>query len=411
MKALKKLALVSAVSMISAGAFAMEAMDDESMSATTGQDGISILVSPGNKSITTLQALGVTNETINQIGQYANGTGGAADDVFTPAVQGVDLNGDGDFVDAGETAPVASFFTATGASDISKGLFLRQVVIHDDDGIGTNKNSGSLLIGSGALNDSTVVFAKGDAPIEINIDMVGDVSATVGNQSMLNVEIKTPTLAIKTGAVYVSNSNAAAAGIDKDGAASATGEVDGSSQDGGTGIKIANASEIVLGATTINIQLGSESQTLFGGAETAANPSAMILVAATITNGLVINNSSLIDAGGVITGGEIGMKSLKIVNNGGTDLDALVAVNVENTITDINPAYTGPGNNEGGLVVTLGGLGSKGVDGFFGTADDAGADVTITNTKLGSAANAKDLGDVQILGLQLGGTSLIIRGH
>ena len=47
MKMLKKLALVSAVSMISAGAFAMEAMDDESMAAATGQDGITIKVIPG----------------------------------------------------------------------------------------------------------------------------------------------------------------------------------------------------------------------------------------------------------------------------------------------------------------------------------------------------------------------------
>ena len=47
MKMLKKLALVSAISMISAGTFAMEAMDDESMAATTGQDGITILIAPG----------------------------------------------------------------------------------------------------------------------------------------------------------------------------------------------------------------------------------------------------------------------------------------------------------------------------------------------------------------------------
>ena len=46
MKMLKKLALVSAVSMISAGAFAMEAMDDESMASATGQDGITIKIVP-----------------------------------------------------------------------------------------------------------------------------------------------------------------------------------------------------------------------------------------------------------------------------------------------------------------------------------------------------------------------------
>jgi len=260
----------------------------------------------------------------------------------------------------------------------------------------------SMVIGDGSATGRTVVFAKGDAPIELNIDMVGDIDSVAGgNQSMLNVEIKTPTLAIKTGDIYVSNSNAAAAGISKDGATTAgSAEVDGSSQDGGTAIKIMNGMELVLGATTINVQLGSEAQTLFGGAASASNPTAMILVNATITGGVAINNSSLIDAGGAITGGSISMKSLKITNAGGTDLNALVAVNVEDNILHINPAYTGPAATEGGLVVTLGQLGTLA----------GGADVTITNQTLGSAT-AQDLGDIQILGLQLAGTSLIIRGH
>lgn len=411
MKALKKLALVSAVSMISAGAFAMEAMDDESMSSTTGQDGISILVSPGNKTVLQLQAMGVSNTTIDTLGQYSNGVDGLAG--------------------ANAADPDA-------ADNLVKGLFLNQVVIHDDDGIASNKNSGSLVIGRGAgavdLNhdgdfldaneapsgallaaDRTVVFAKGDQPIEINIDMVGDIDGvTAGNQSMLNVQIKTPQLAIKTGAMYVSNSNAAAADINKDGGATlGSAEVDGTSQDGGNPIKIANSMEIVLGSTTINVQLGSEAQTLFGGAESASNPSAMILVDAALVGGLAINNSSLDDAYGSIKGGSIAMKSLKINNAGGGDLNALVAVNVEDNLLDINPAYAGPAAAEGGLVVTLGGLGGKGGDGVFGTLDDTGVDVAINNTTLGNTAPgfAKDLGDVQILGLQLGGTNLIIRGH
>ena len=38
----KKLALVTAMFAATSGAYAMEAMDDESMSAATGQDGITI---------------------------------------------------------------------------------------------------------------------------------------------------------------------------------------------------------------------------------------------------------------------------------------------------------------------------------------------------------------------------------
>lgn len=392
MKMLKKLALVSAVSMISAGAFAMEAMDDESMASATGQDGITIMLSPATVARGSLQLLGVSTTTLDTVTPYSNGT------------------------DA----------TLGTVDDLYKGLSINQVVIHDDDGITTNKNSGSLVIGNGTAADSTVVFAKGDNPIIIDLDMVGDTSATAGNQSMLNVKITTPTLGIKVGAMYVSNSNASANGIDKDGAVVAGAEVDGTSQDGGTAIKISNAMEIVLGATTINIQLGSEAQTIYGGAEVGAvgnvfNPSAMILVDATIVGGLTINNSSLIDAGGLISGGTISMKSLSIKDAGGANLNALVGVNVEDVITETNAAYAGAGDTEGGLIVTLGGLGGKGVDGLYGprTAgvfnpagvnDDTGVDIAINNTVLGSAT-AQDLGDVQILGLKLGGTSLIIRGH
>jgi hypothetical protein len=51
MKGLKKLALATAVLAVSTGAFAMEAMQDEAMSNTTGQDGLSILQSGLNVNI------------------------------------------------------------------------------------------------------------------------------------------------------------------------------------------------------------------------------------------------------------------------------------------------------------------------------------------------------------------------
>lgn len=54
MKGLKKLVLASAIIAASSSAFAMQAMDDESMSATTGQDGITISMD------TNLSGLGIT---------------------------------------------------------------------------------------------------------------------------------------------------------------------------------------------------------------------------------------------------------------------------------------------------------------------------------------------------------------
>lgn len=46
MKGLKKLALASAVLAVSTGAFAMEALEDEALSATTGQAGLTITMAP-----------------------------------------------------------------------------------------------------------------------------------------------------------------------------------------------------------------------------------------------------------------------------------------------------------------------------------------------------------------------------
>jgi len=411
MKGLKKLALASAIAMTSAGAFAMEAVDDETLSAATGQDGITILVSPGTLSVAQLQALGVTNNTINAVGQFSNGAQtGAPAGVFTPGT------------------PDGSFDITT---DLSKGLSISQVVVHDDDGLnvrydgntasGTfgqylllsagagNRNSGALVIGGvGGAADSTVVFAKGDAPIVIDIDTIGlvtNAAAAAVDGAQLNVRITTPKLGIKLGAQYVANSNAAAAdnndsvtttGWTKDGAAGgalAGTDVDGTTLDGSTPVKIMNGMEVILGATSINIQLGQETVT-------AGTGGAMISVNATINGGLTINNLETLDQGGAIRGGGIYASSLSVADNAGTgDLNAVVYVNAEDNLNNINPALDADIAAGGGLVVTLASLGSA-----------TGIDLTLNDQKLG-ASTAAVMGDIQIKGLQLAGTSLIIRGH
>jgi len=359
MKALKKLALVSAVSMISAGAFAMEAMDDESMSAATGQDGITILVSPGTKTAAQLIALGVDETTV--------GSG----------VLNVDAT-----IDANN-------------NDTFKGLSITQTVIHDDDGFtvaqggsAATTNSGAIVIGDGSAADSTVVFADDANPIQIDIDAVGDHNgAAAGGGAMLNVKITTPTLAIKTGDIYVANSDAAADDIDADGAAAVdadTLDTDGTTHSGR--IKIMNGSEIVLGATVINIQLGNEAQG-------AAIGGAMVAVNASIVGGLTINNLETLDQGGVLAGGAIRASSLVLKDSAGANLSAAVFVNVEDALAAI------PGDTSGGLIVTIASLGDAG-----------GVNMTLNDVQLGSTT-AADLGDVQMLGLNLSGTSLIIRGH
>ena len=377
MKAFQKLALVSAIALTSS-AFALEAADDETLAATTGQDGITILVSPGIRDEATLTTgLGVTQATWDAI----------------------------DLVDATGAA-------VAGGDGFVKGLSITQVYVHDDDGLATaatTRNSGALVIGGGAAGagaaaiaaDSTVVFADNDPlnPIIIDIDTVGDSNgSTAGGGAMLNVKITTPTLAIKTGAIYVANSNAAEDDYDADGATGGalvdadTLDTDGTDITNASKVKIANGMELILGATSINVQLGNEEQTLFGGALAATNPNVMISVNATLDGGLTINNLELLDQGGALAGGGIRASSMKLTNAGGGDLDAVVGVNVEDSIG---------GDTNGGLIVTLGRLGAT---------LTSGVDLTLNDNQLGSAT-APDLGDVQILGLNLNGTSLIIRGH
>lgn len=367
MKAFQKLALVSAIAM-STSAFALEAADDETLAAATGQDGITIKISPGTLTTAQLTALGVT----------------------IPA--GIDLDG------------ITLAGTLNGGPDtLFKGLSITQTVIHDDDGLNTAglARSGALVIGDGSAADSTVVFADNVAPIQVDIDMIGDNSAAVGNTAMLQVGIKTPTLVIKTGDIYVAASNAAAdetvSGFDHNGDGDTTDtEINGSSNS--DSIKIMNGLTLVVGGSgasnLMTIQLGNEAQTLFGGAASATNPEVMIKLAATLTGGLTINNFELLDqdnAAGPGLGG-IRAASMSIVNTGGgANLDVVAGVNVGDGSTLSNPD---------GLVVTLGQLGTA----------LGGADIALNNVQLGSAA-AADLGDVQMIGLNLAGSSLIISGH
>jgi len=417
MKMLKKLALVSAVSMISAGAFAMEAMDDEAMATTTGQDGITINIVPDQITRTQATSMGVTAATMNAISNNA------------PAY---------------------------------KGLSISEIRVHDDDGLGAagaaTANSGALVIGGGLgavteTQDRTVILAKGDKPIQINIDMVGDSNGSAaGGGAMLNVEIKQPQMAIKLGTIYVANSNAGATDRDADGVAGAFTEVDGTSVSGK--VKVLDGLEIVMNESTMIIQLGNED----------ANDH-MIQANATLSGGLTINNFALYDESGAAattgdnlmvgttpsSGGSIRASSVKIVNNDGSgNLTTVTGIDVGSRMAA--GAVTVAGKDalasqlSGGAfptyaaAVAAGGAGAAvvaavdyretlvntatstagtwgGVDTYNGLVitsqlGDAtnGANISLNNLALGDS-NAAVMGDVEIIGLRLGTSKIVIMGH
>ena len=493
---LKKLALVSAISAISAGAFAMEAMDDESMAQTTGQDGITINIVPDRITRLEATAMGVTDATQSAIGDLDN-------DPLTvdpaPAFKGlsigeirvhdddgysraaIDLNSDGDTSDAGEAA---ISLKNSGALVIGGG---RAAIDFNADGDTTDAGEAAIT----ALSDRTVILAKGNKPIQINIDMIGDVdNVKAGNQASLRVEIKQPQLAIKLGNIYVADSNAAADDIDAAGGASVDGDLL-DNQDGTTvsdKVKILSGLEVVMGESTMIIQLGNEDSS-----------NHMIDASATLAGGLTINNFELFDefgavagnadnllSGDVGSGGSIRAKSIKITDNGGTDLttktyidvgsrvlsstvtagatsayQADVVLKLQDPITasatsgayltyaaltdaadgadnildnadddavataTLNAVNTGVNAQASGIATYASGLATttSGAAGTWGGADTYnglvitsqlggvnGADITITNLALGDS-NASVMGDVQILGLKLGASKIVIMGH
>jgi len=367
MKGLKKLALVSAIAMTSAGAFAMEAADDQLLSDTTGQQGITIDVAPGAMSLTAINA------------QFGMATG------------------------AGSSLGTLD---AAGTATIVRGLTIGKVLVKDTDGFAASTSAGALVIGGGTsgtdITDQTLVMADDVNPIVINVDSSGN-----GTNPVLNVEIKTPTLLIKTGNIYVADNT------------------------GANATKVLNGMEMTLGATTINVQLGHELQTStilnpLGTAALNQTTTALALVNATLSGGLTINETKIDDGAGVasgttldITGGSIYVKSTAIKDSAagyanGTNLTANVAVNVEDDLSALGMGTgTDANSTTGGLVITLASLG--GASGI----NVAMTDVTLGKVTLASGtidhatagASAKSLGDVEILGLNLNGTSLIIHGH
>jgi len=361
MKMLKKLALVSAVSMISAGAFAMEAMDDETMSATTGQDGIKI---------------NVVLPTIADSDNGGTGAGAAYGDGTVFGLSDLDATPTGTTTGAPDAAYIANTI-------FRKGLVINQVIVHDGNGLtglGLASNpadDGAILIGNGTAADSTVIYEEGTGatltPIVLEIDATGNANNDASNtDAMLNIKVTLPTLHIKTGAIYVANSNGAGVAVDNASAA------------------IMNGNEIVLGASTMNIQLGNENQ---GG---------MIVMNTSLTGGLTINNFALNDVGGSVKGGSIAVASMGIKNQSNADLSLGVRIDAADSVS--NPgAVFGQGAVYNGLVITLTQFGDNVVAGL------GGADITMTGVKLGSAAQAA-LGTVEIKGLQLAGTSLVIMG-
>lgn len=241
--------------------------------------------------------------------------------------------------------------------------------IHDKDGL----NSAAVTMFTSYSYDGAIVIqglaiGVGNAnPITINVD-AGD-RAVAATQPVLNVQIVLPAaLTISTGSLHVANSG-------RDLAPASWGIT-------GTTATILNNMTIILGNTSLNIQLGNEVQLgSVGGSD-------MMVLSAAISGGIAISGFRLSDSTASGDGG-IGASSIFIVDaaSGATNLTLAIDINA----------------TDAGLVVGLGQVGTA------GTGANTGFNVNIVDLYLGSTSVGL-VGDVSLVGLNVNGGTLTISG-
>jgi hypothetical protein len=235
-----------------------------------------------------------------------------------------------------------------------------QMILHDTDGLapnGTEGSDGAIVFGNGTAAGN---FQISGGTIIMDIDADGGTVAAAATGPMLNVKIALPTLTITTGDISVAKSG----GL------------------GGTltnSTKIFNSTSVTLGAMNVNIQLGSEAQ-----------GSMLKITSGFMTGGLTLNNFAVLDGyDGTAAQANVGIgaTSIKIKDNGaGANL----------TLGTI----TGDVTAGAGLQFALTSIGNA----------TTGLDVQVTGLKLGSQAGSS-VGNLELRGLNMNGTTIGIKGH
>lgn len=240
--------------------------------------------------------------------------------------------------------------------DDASGLSAFDVLVHDKDGFTGRTFGGAIKIDN---------ISTGALDLTVDIDAGSD--ALDGTNNTLQVKVYNGTaLTVDLGALRVGNSN-------RDAATPGWG-VSSESAD------LIDFGSLTIGATTaasplLNIQFGSEAQ----GAWMKLTP--------TFTNGLSISGFKLKD--GSVTSAGIGVGTLTIINTGdATQLQADVSIN----------------GTAAGLELTVVSLGTLA----------GGLDMRMTDVRLGeldAATPSTAIGDVEVIGLNMAGTTIGIVGH
>lgn len=259
MKLFKKVALVAAVTAASGSAFALEAMTDEALSQKTGQDGITIRIAPSDAGIRISKLYihdndGLTKQATNTaFGEFA----GADYEATQTAAISNNLGGTetaGAIVVYGEGAGTAAD-PFTGAVDKA----------------GTATNKGLIIQGGNITVDvdtdggNASTDAQNNAFINARVKMSGDTHIGIGKVGVGSS--KNPTAAASDAVNYT--------GVN-------TRELRGTQ----TPNQILGAMSVKLSGSEMNIQMGAQPQ------------GAMVIMNSTINNGLTIENLEVVDNNG-----------------------------------------------------------------------------------------------------------------
>ena len=378
MKYLNKLALVAAMA-VSANVMALQSMDDESLSATTGQDGITLKVfTPGisidkllvhdNDGLSTGLTIGTTHTnpafTTSMTNVVAAQVGLANAKTALKNAQDALV---ADPTDATLIAAVGSAQTAvTNANNnLNSAIAARKATASTLPGgtnLGGTENAGAIIINDVYVGKSGANTTQALAVVKIDTD--GGVAAD-GSEATLNIGVDLAATDIRVGSIGVGKSNANVLTGARRGAVEHSDNV------------ILENLNLSLGATSLNIQLGHQPQ------------GALIVLDGTVTGGLTIEGLTLIDSNGVsgstvayggagAVRGDLTLDSIHLTDAGKQDLAAAVKINIDQNL---------------GLGLTL---------------SSANLDTYISGIHLG---NTPSIGDVEIQGLDLGGTTLFVHGH
>lgn len=208
MNGFKKLVLASAVLAATSGAYAMEALDDESMSATTGQDGLTITL---DSSIADLQIKYVDRDGLNVSGGTFNSAGAL---VIGDTTSGVDVSILGLQIDIDVGGNLGTASTGSGMLNIGIGLTslnigLGNVVIGVADAVTLGGSSIGTVKTILAFGASAALNIAGNANL-MNIQLGNEtqgsmvhMSATLGSITLTGLSIEDNAGTYQSGAIGI----------------------------------------------------------------------------------------------------------------------------------------------------------------------------------------------------------------